>query len=192
MKSETFDIIWNAIESYCNQFILDSGHTFYLNNKAKTELLSEYHRLNDNFKKKYMEDAEGARPDRHKEAAILMIAILNVNPIGVPADVQVARRNSAVYTGYDSKFFGNEKLAILTGLAILREYIYKDMIKNNPTIAKTQIKLIPKNVKHGSYIENYCRELYINTIERELSILSLAHELFLLEKLYETHGKKHI
>ena len=176
MKNETYEIIWTAVCSYANQFILKSGNTFYFNDFAKKDLLSEYNELKSGFKKKYMKKADESILDRHKVAAAFMIAVLNVKPIRVPDEVQLLRKFEDVYSAGFSKFFGNEKLAIRAGLAILNSYSEKDSKE------KKKISL-PKDVRHGEYTENFCRELYINQLEKKLSILSIAHELYLIEKL---------
>ena len=176
MKNETYEIIWNAVYSYANQFILKSGNTFFFNNRAKSDLLSEYNDLKSAFKKKYMKNADESILDRHKVAAVFMIAILNVKPIRIPDEVQLQRKSEDVYSTSFSKFFGNEKLAIRAGIAVLNSYIEKDSKE------KKEVPL-PKIVRHGEYIENFCRELYINQLEKKLSILSIAHELFLIEEL---------
>ena len=184
MKLETLDIIWNAIHSYSNRFIKDSGDVFYFDAKAKDKFSQKFFELYDNFKNKHMSSAEEAILDRHKVAAIFIIAILNIKPIKVPDKIQLARENSCIYNGYNPKFFGNEKLAIQMALAILREYIYIDIKKEIITVRSLDIKFSYPEIteSHGNYIENYCRELYINTVEDKLSILSIAHELFWLER----------
>ena len=97
-------------------------------------------------------------------------------PIRIPDEVHLLRKSEDVYSVGFTKFFGNEKLAIKAGVAILNSYIEKDSKEKKVTI-------LPKDVSHGEYTENFCRELYVNQLEKKLSVLSIAHELFLIEKL---------
>jgi hypothetical protein len=176
MEMRQFDIIWKTLETEAANLIQGDAALFRFRGDCKDKLYATYEELRAYAKKQYMVDSTELI-DRHKIAAIYMMAMLFVRPIEY---LKPAPKNS----GKD--WLLNEKFTITLGLSILREFII-----NNPKSTPAQKQRLKHgfrfpDVDHGSYGENWAVELYWGVKNRDLSVLPLAHELFLLE-YYNLH-----
>jgi hypothetical protein len=182
---ESYDKIWKEIISeeisnYRKTYINLIEKMAY----AKEEIWNEYVKLNDYCKVNYMQQAEG-KIDRHKVAACYMIAIMITKPVKVVGKIDNKEIPLAI----------NEQLAITVGLSIVRAFVLAaiERAKEEGKISSDDAKALSLKfedgikipcgdlVNHGSYLENYARELDYAASDGKLCILSLAHELYLLE-----------
>jgi hypothetical protein len=80
MTAKTFNILWDSLKKKAENAIGDNSELFIFCNDCKEELFDEYSLLRDEFKHRYMLDSEKII-DRHKVAAIFMLALLSIRPV---------------------------------------------------------------------------------------------------------------
>lgn len=176
---KSYEKIWNKIiskeiENYQNVF----ANCIELIPDPKEEIWETYVRLNAYCKENYMKEPND-KIDRHKVAACYIIAIATVRPLRFVKKVKNERPRLAI----------NESLAITVGLSLLRAFILAETKEMDGEEKIDILKkfeggiLIPDGtlIKHGSYMENYAREIFFAVSDGKACILSFAHELYLLE-----------
>lgn len=182
---KSYDEIWKIviekeISNYEEQYMSLITNMFC----SQEEIWNEYVKLNEYCKVNYMKQP-GGKIDRHKVAACYMIAIMTIKPIKVIGKIDDEEVPIAI----------NERLAITVGLSIVRAYVLAAIKKDEKEgrISSDDAEALSAKfedgikipcgelVNHGSYLENYVRELDYAAFDGKLSILSLAHELYLLE-----------
>lgn len=179
---ESYEIIWEeVINKEINNF-MDSYYGYInLVPNAKEEIWKKYVFLNNYCKVNYMVSSD-KKIDRHKIAACYMKSVLLVAPLRFVKKCENGEDMLAL----------NERLAITVGLSLICAFVISAIKKQENITPEERQLLIDKFdegikvpsgnlVNHGDYMENYCKELFFDTLEGDLSILSLAHELYLLE-----------
>ena len=180
MTKEQLDKLWATVIEVEALSTLDNFEQLFIPEGIQYQIFKEYGIMLKYCKEMYMNDSEGLL-DRHKVAAIIMTAILKVQPI---------KKLSEIYYEDAKKWTFNENLAISTGCSVLRAYILEDTETNdkltNEQKEARRNKLengihFPTVVHHGKDKENYAMELYHTAKEGNYNILAIAHELFYLE-----------
>lgn len=189
---KSFDIIWeNIIEKEIELYAKRYWSLIKLIPFAKEAVWEKYCSLNKHCKNVYMINPDG-KLDRHKVAACYLCSIALEKPIRIKQQENKTKNDDLYYVI-------NERLAITTGLSILRGFLessirttYKDDEgKMNELLLKIKDGIkIPNDeeIHHGAYLDNFASEIYYATKEGKLHVLSIAHELYLLELL--TLGRK--
>ena len=124
--------------------------------------------------------------DRHKIAACMMKAILEVYPLKVSFRhiLELWRGKSRLEDKY---IYANETLAFYTALSILENY--KDYcIDGTNGEVHPSIK-IPKTYNESDYLFNTYIDLYFGKREKKINVLSFANIFFLLERLSSSPQK---
>lgn len=146
--------------------------------RSRPLMLRSYDNIRAYAKSKYMRHANG-RMDRHKVAACIMVSVLS----------ELNLSESSRLKGSE---FLKERVAIKTGLSLLRTWITSDNenFKNGKIIAfldkNNGLTLPPPVCDDKPYEKNWALELYYNQEEARkcngnLPILSMSDKLFLIE-----------
>jgi len=171
----TFDAVFNILEAAAKSDALLSGPICGIIEASKELIRVEYEKVRQETKAEFMAEKDG-RLDRHKCAAVLMIAILK----GLKTEDM--EKNPLV-----SKVV-RERISLAAALTVLVNMIKMDDAnpqnkriidywrKNNNTVRYPE----PLNGT-GKYINNWTVELYYARQKGRLFVLALSHELFLFE-----------
>lgn len=176
MKKETFDSIWDYIVIPIFENISDNSNILSLKNKDK--VFKKYLSLKEEIKKLYMEK-DCLTIDRHKIAAAMMKAIVEVSPIknSWKYILKCWRMKKAIEYRY---LYSNEYLGFFTALSILENF--KSFgINGNQNLERRSIK-IPDTFNETDYVKNTCMDLYFSKKNNQINILTFSNVFFLLEK----------
>lgn len=186
MKSSDYDKLWlNVISAQHNKYINDV-YSLKERNNSKRIVFELYNMFIDKCKKEYMYHSEHI-VDRHKVCACMMYALVEAHSLDFDFNGdQCDDENFQTF---------NEKIAITTGLSMLRAFVIASAKKELPPDESSEVirrfddgVKLPENefINHGEYIENFAVELYFTRKYRNYNILSLAHSLYLLELFTRT------
>lgn len=192
-NQDSYNKIWDKIIKPQITFLNSSVEWISVDmENAKNAVWEEYKTFNSYCKETYM-DKEVKRLDRHKVAACYIFAIISASPLKI--DKQEMKRAKEQH----KIILANEQLAIVTGLSILRCFLYSKLDRENNLKMKECLhkdRKIFKNgfqfpygneVSHGDYRTNFAIELYFTKKEKMYNILSLSHSLYLLEMYNRNH-----
>ena len=172
MTELDFETTWNdIIYKSITHLMVDYGDLVCLES-SKDEIKSYYEEALLHAKNHYMINSEG-RLNRYKVAAAMMIAILKAKPI---------KKAAAKYYIEDSdKWIFNEKVALNTGLKIVRNFIITDISEAGGSKTLEEKILYHRFLKslplERADRERWEIELYYIRQEGVYSLLSLAHGL---------------
>jgi len=164
-----FGRVLSGIESIPNKELAKRFREGFEKNSLK--IRKDYATINNFIKQKYMENppkGEDKRLDRHKTAAVFMVAFLEYF-----AEVE---RN------LDKEYF-----AIFIGMLILKIFIRLECKKNNDLglinlIDENKGFLFPECTRNeGDFIYNWALGMNFDRARDKLSVLSLANIIFLIE-----------
>jgi hypothetical protein len=168
LEIEGFGYIFDCVKKEVDAGRLGpKGKAFYvILESKKSQMFRNYITVRDSAKVKYMQNPKGFL-DRHKCAAIFMIAFLN-----------------QISTVEDDIF--KEIVAIGIGLLILKIFVNSPNTKylDPPMVAYIEANGFKfPTCKHddGFYLQNWALGIHYDYIDGKLSVLSLANALFMVE-----------
>ena len=164
-----FNCILSGIESIHDKELATRFRDGFEKNSLK--IRKDYATINNFIKQNYMENpppGEDKRLDRHKTAAVFMVAFLEYF--------------TEIERNLDKEYF-----AIFIGMLILKIFIRLESKKNNDLglinlINQKKGVQFPKCTRHeGDFIYNWALGMNFDRARDKLSVLSLANIIFLIE-----------
>lgn len=161
--------VWEMFVSVAEQMMQDDSD-IVLNYAAEQHFSDSFDTLYKYIKEEYMKVGV-VYLDRHKVAAIVIIAFIRVNALGYGKRLE------------SSMFLGNYKLAISVGLSYMLVMLNNELMENG---CKTTIEkyVMPEVLMDDiPYIDVFARNIYYLETQRksDLNVIDLANSLFLLE-----------
>ncbi len=156
MTAEKFDEIWFSIIEPISKNICKDVDFFSIRKNAKKNVFRHYINIKETVKKHYMSNKQ-QNIDRHKIAACLMKAILEVYPLRLSIMHVIKLWHSKKHLE-EKYIYANETLAFYSGLSILENFKDYDINGHNST-ARVSIK-IPKTYNESNYLLNTYIDLY--------------------------------
>lgn len=184
MTDVDFETTWREIiYKKIVQLMVDYGDLVCLES-SKQEVKSYYEETLLYAKNHYMINSDGLL-NRYKVASAMMIAILKAKPIKKAA--------AKYYIEASDKWIFNEKLALYTGLRIVRNFIIAEIEDAGGPQTLDQRILYHRFLKsiplRKAERERWEIELYYLRQEGAYNLLSLAHELEDFVQLVLAHAK---
>lgn len=166
--------VWEMFVSVAEQMIQDDSD-IVLNYAAEQHFGDSFDALYGYIKEGYMKDSV-VYLDRHKVAAIIIIAFVRANALGYGKRLE------------NSTFWGNYKLAISVGLSYMLVMFNNELREHGyeTTIAKY---VMPEVLMDDiPYIDVLARNIYISEVKKksDFNVIDLAEKLFLLEYITMT------
>ena len=161
--------VWEMFVSAAEQMIQDDSD-IVLNYAAEQHFGDNFDALYRRITEKYMKDSV-VYLDRHKVAAIVLIAFIRINALGYRKRLE------------SSMFWGNYKLAISVGLSYMLVMLNNELMENG---CKTTIEkyIMPEVLMDDiPYIDVFARNIYYLETQKksDFNVIELANSLFLLE-----------
>lgn len=192
MKAKTFNQLWDNffidfLRSNESTILHDAYEAGRLSIKGNAccLVLDKYDKIKDVFKQNYFPNAKAFTLDRHKRAAILVYAFIEVRPITISA----VSENDSIFL-----HLANELLAFYFGLhSMIIDYeksaINRIVSENNSVFFRFPETHYPKHkpIKHfeeKGYLASVCKDLLFAHQFRNYNILTMADKFFLLETNY--------
>lgn len=161
--------VWEMFISVAEQMIQDDSD-IVLNYAAEQHFSDSFDALYKYIKEEYMKD-DVVYLDRHKVAAIVIIAFVRTNALGYGKPLG------------SSMFWGNYKLSISVGLSYMLVMLNNELRENGCKTTITKYIMPVVFMDDISYIDVLARNIYISEIQKksDSNVIDLAEKLFLLE-----------
>lgn len=161
--------VWEMFISVGEQMMKEDSD-IVLNYAAEQYFSNSFDILYKYTKKEYMRDSV-VYLDRHKVAAIVIIAFARANVLGYGKHLD------------GSMFWGNYKLAISVGLSYMLDMFNNELRENGNNITIKKYIMPEVLMDNIPYIDVLARNIYITELEgkSEVNVLNLAEKLYLLE-----------
>ena len=161
--------VWEMFVSVAEQMMQEDSD-IVLNYAAEQHFSDSFDILYKYIKEEHM-NGSVVYLDRHKVAAIVIIAFIRVNALGYGKRLD------------SSMFWGNYKLAISVGLSYMLVMLNNELMENG---CKTTIEkyIMPEVLMDDiPYIDVFARNIYYLETQKksDLNVIDLANSLFLLE-----------
>ena len=188
MKENQFENIWkHHFSKIIENFVKNTDHVSIKDGNVhslKKDILLKYEYYRQEYKKAKFPNKE-SKIDRHKVAAIFVIAFIHSQPI----------KSNIVPQGnllYGIEYFPNEILSIKCALILLKLFIVGEFKRHNrpnehiDRFSKTKWKFPKCKLSEGEYLINLIRDLYATRIHSKSDNFSylipyLSHIFFFLE-----------
>lgn len=161
--------VWEMFVSVAEQMMQDDSD-IVLNYAAEQHFSDVFDTLYKYISGEFMKDSV-VYLDRHKVAAIVIMAFVRVNALGYGKRLE------------NSMFWGNYKLAISVGLSYMLVMFNNELRKNGCKTTITKYIMPEVFMDDIPYIDVFARNIYNSEIQKKSDsyVLDLADKLFLLE-----------
>jgi len=179
MTKEKFDGLWkNGFERKIDEIKSCCSDKILFDENRKEFIFEKYSNIRDFIKERYMKNKDGLL-DRHKVAAIMMKAILIVEPF------QLSKKDNGEILDTEEipilAWFANEVFAIYCANVIVSSFLINEEDTKMKDVYKKGL-VIPDCRNEDSYLLQLAKELYYNKVEGHFDVFAFANILFLLEQ----------
>lgn len=192
MKAKTFNQLWDALIIDFLQAPQSAPlHEAYIDGRLSIKsnacclVYDKYEKIKTLFKQNYFPSKKAFILDRHKRAAILVYAFIDIHPVTVAKLVD----NDSVFL-----HLANEILAFYFGLYSItldykKEAIERVIDEFHSVFFRFPETHLPgkpaiKHFEENGYLALVCKDLYFSKLFRNYNILTMANMFFLLETNY--------
>lgn len=161
--------LWDMFVSVAEQMMQDDSD-IVLDYAAVHYFSDTFDMLYKNIKEEFMKNSV-VYLDRHKVAAIIIIAFVRTNALGYGKQLD------------NSMFWGNYKLAISVGLSYMLDRLNNELREKDCKTIITKYIMPEVFMDEMPYIDVLARNIYISEIQNvsDVNVITLAEKLFMIE-----------
>lgn len=178
MKREKFNDIYNNLIKNLKSD-LDSEHIAKFKLFSDERIFCKYQKERNKIKKYYMKNPN-ENIDRHKIAACMMFAIMDIYPIYIPLKYKIKAILKREPFSQELSYI-NEYIAIYTALSILDNFFIQDQKDGKLDKRRHKIYIPETFCDDYGYLLNMCIDLKFGKMKNKINILTYSNIFFLME-----------